>query len=462
MIISNYILLIGVIVIIIQLFIIKETFAVNTSLDEERDRLDIPLKNLTKKYIKDYESINNPSLLSGNPLRTTGGKYKSYTDFITYNDGIISENDGVISENKDIVAYNADDIINKYKINSLQQIKSGNKKIDKLIDNTLKQYIGKIIYSDLSIIKDISLFKKDKEKINVKYKQSNELNFIINIFTNFLNKKTNYNFNVLNVGNVNLDIKIIDDNSLEKIYTVYLYIYEAQVSYVKRLIIKFDLLLYTNKKGKLIIHDIKIPEDKIIKEKILPAYKSSNLSNLNNYHRIKNKFGILQSSFDLLSQEDIDKELKRREKIKILKKEYSCFGVPEFQKITNKLECTNFGGVWDREVKDNNICPYYLSNKNYINNRGGVKNGFCEMPSGLQIVGYRHYKITPESKPICYNCKHDLIGVGSQGHCCKKQQNPLKYIEYHNMKSPDYKFPGDSLDRYNSRHYLYKNNLDYK
>ena len=111
-----------------------------------------------------------------------------------------------------------------------------------------------------------------------------------------------------------------------------------------------------------------------------------------------------------------------------------------------------FGGVWDKPVNDNTECPYYLANKNYDNNRGGVKNDYCEFPSGLKVVSYRSVSAEPDSIPLCYNCKTNLIGQGTLGHCCNTQTN---------LKSPDYKFPGDQLDRYNSKDILSSAGLNY-
>ena len=62
---------------------------------------------------------------------------------------------------------------------------------------------------------------------------------------------------------------------------------------------------------------------------------------------------------------------------------YGCYGN---DKITNKFECDslyNYDGTakkyyskWDKKCTKNKDCPYYKSNKNYPNNRGGCKDGF--------------------------------------------------------------------------------------
>lgn len=111
-----------------------------------------------------------------------------------------------------------------------------------------------------------------------------------------------------------------------------------------------------------------------------------------------------------------------------------CFGSIDTAGIETKEECENFGGTWDSPVKSDEDCPFYRANKNYPNDRGGGKlGGYCEMPSGISIIGYRYYD--PENKPLCYNCSTKLIGQGTLGYCCDSQ------------KYPDYKFSGDSEDR---------------
>ncbi len=242
---------------------------------------------------------------------------------------------------------------------------------------------------------------------------------------------------------------------------IYLYIYEKSIGYVKRLICNFIIDYST---GYIIIKNIEIPISKEYDNDTLKSRPYDNDSTYKNLSKINNILGLTEpyatSGNVLLTEEDIALEKKRQEKIKILENEYNCYGIMDSSKITNNLECINFGGVWDKPVTDNTQCPYYLSNKNYYNDKGGINNGgYCEFPLGINIKGFRYYdKAVDKFKPQCYNCKTDLIGQGSIGNCCDKQNSK---VDYPLLKSPDYRFSGDAPDRYNARYELDKLNLQY-
>jgi hypothetical protein len=126
-----------------------------------------------------------------------------------------------------------------------------------------------------------------------------------------------------------------------------------------------------------------------------------------------------------------------------------CFGSLEGIESKNKFDCVNRGGVWDTPVRENQECPYFMSNTNYQNRFGGKRGYSCNVPMGVELVGYRNPSADPKKVPLCYNCKSDLIGEGTLGRCCDKQRNQL---EYPNLDTPDYAFSGDSTERkkYNS------------
>lgn len=106
--------------------------------------------------------------------------------------------------------------------------------------------------------------------------------------------------------------------------------------------------------------------------------------------------------------------------------------------IRIESECIDNNLTWDRPCKTNTECPYYLSNKNYPNERGGCVNGYCEFPVGLNRKSYREYdtNFTETNYPRCYGCD---INDGID--CCENQENNPSY------KSPDYKFKNDNEDR---------------
>lgn len=93
---------------------------------------------------------------------------------------------------------------------------------------------------------------------------------------------------------------------------------------------------------------------------------------------------------------------------------------------------------WDRPCKINTECPFYLSNKNYPNERGGCNSGYCEFPVGLKRKSYRKYDetITDSNYPRCHGCD-----INDDKDCCDSQLNNPKY------KTPDYKFKNDIDDR---------------
>ena len=124
--------------------------------------------------------------------------------------------------------------------------------------------------------------------------------------------------------------------------------------------------------------------------------------------------------------------------------EFRCYG----SKGNNQIECENDydiyfkpkqRGVWDRDCKDDDECPFFKKNKNYKNNRGGCVLGKCEMPLGVESIGQRHFNI--DTKPMCYNCPNNKYD------CCDTQT------------SPDYIFENDILLRIFNKKDLDDNNL---
>lgn len=316
-----------------------------------------------------------------------------------------------------------------------------NIEIDTLLPNT--KLISNGDSPEFREIKGINLYEKEQ---------------IISKFISYINEKTKYSFSVIEPAMVDLYVRSLNKDTITKKFVVYLYIYEKTIGYVKRLIVTFVKTEYKTISGNIIIENIDIPEDaKLDNRPILPgveqSVKTNTITEDPEYHLADDK-----PNYNLLSKEDLVKEAERRKYIEKIRKEYKCFGVPDGELITNKLECIKFGGVWDRPVEDSTECPYYNTNKNYINDRGSVKNDYCEMPAGVQIMGYRFYKQGPDSfNPLCYNCKTDLIGQGTLGNCCQKQANDK--LTYPSLKSPDYKFSGDSIDRFNNRTDIFSLNL---
>lgn len=86
--------------------------------------------------------------------------------------------------------------------------------------------------------------------------------------------------------------------------------------------------------------------------------------------------------------------------------------------------------TWDRHCRNNTDCPFFN------NVRGGCDNGYCEMPVGVERIGYTRYLLGDSSFPYCHNCP-DILNPN----CCDTQTNP------------DYAFPKDYLQRNNYNAY---------
>lgn len=357
----------------------------------------------------------------------------------------------VVQDTNPIKAYNSD--IQETVQNT---INSQNIEIDRKIINILQSF-NNVIIAETAPVSTIPVITSNNTTLVV---DEDEINFIIASFIAYLNAKTGYEFSSLDRAKTELQGAIVN-GEIRKKYSMYLYIFESKIAYTKRLIVGFETKQYTNKKGTLMISDVIVPADAdIARIPILPpAEKTVKINTITEdilFASVEDK-----PRYNLVDSTDIKLETERRKFVEQIRKEYGCYGIPQNELINDKLQCINFGGVWDRPPQDNTECPYYLANKNYLNERGGAKNDYCEMPQGIQIMGYTQYKQKPEDfQPQCYNCKDNLIGQGTIGICCDEQRtNKLKYPT---LKSPDYRFSGDFLDRQNNQVDLIALNLSVK
>ena len=125
-------------------------------------------------------------------------------------------------------------------------------------------------------------------------------------------------------------------------------------------------------------------------------------------------------------------------------------------------------GVWDRECKTDDECPFFQANKNYPNNFGGCKVGKCELPVGMNIIGFKHYT---KDKPICYNCNLKDEIMTADGYSVVKERKcsgiecnkccdiQLKKNIYPDLKSPDFVFENDQIERAKHKELLQRNGL---
>ena len=183
-------------------------------------------------------------------------------------------------------------------------------------------------------------------------------------------------------------------------------------------------------------------------------------SNYNPITKNKNNLAntvINKKPFEFFHDKDIpanyfDEEFKRQHMDKYYynkavddKNRKKCFAVvngksKELNNYNNKLYCESYHsdieqiGVWDGPCQKNEECPFYKANKNYNNDFGGCKAGYCEMPLGVNRVGFTKYA---KDEPYCYNCP-----VGSDGKCCNNQYLDIQK-DNSEILSPDLVFIGD-------------------
>lgn len=78
-------------------------------------------------------------------------------------------------------------------------------------------------------------------------------------------------------------------------------------------------------------------------------------------------------------------------------------------KIKYEKECIDKGHFWDAPCSISQECPFFQPPL-----RGGCKDGYCEMPVGTKLVGFKNYS----GKPFCKNCPRDMLS------CCDHMKHP--------------------------------------
>lgn len=175
-------------------------------------------------------------------------------------------------------------------------------------------------------------------------------------------------------------------------------------------------------------------------------------SEVTNIVKNKKKYNVFNENDipeNYFEKQFIDNELDKKSKKNAIyddEKKMTCFGVDknnqniELQQYTNKMFCESYHadidqvGIWDGPCQRDNECPFYKANKNYDNTFGGCKNGVCEMPLGINRIGYTKYS---DTEPYCYNCP-----IGTDSKCC--QQQYLESLQDNaSILSPDLVFTDD-------------------
>ena len=168
--------------------------------------------------------------------------------------------------------------------------------------------------------------------------------------------------------------------------------------------IKTKILIKRNL-NEFTIVDIKLigtVTDNEIRSKNIKGYeKDINLD----YNNFDNK--ILNEDTTLF-MENKNKEMKHQQ--------YKCFYNQGFNESTCRSYNQEIGGigVWDRPCLENTECPFYMKDTG----RGGCqRNGECEMPIDIALLGYRYYDTV--QIPSCYGCINKY-----NDKCCSEQKNP--------------------------------------
>ena len=298
----------------------------------------------------------------------------------------------------------------------------------------------------------------DSELIGVEWQEINRLNFVkgteiksvINQFLKDLNNEIDGEFTYLDKEDARIEksFPITSDSStnLGKEYTKYTIIFyiQDQNALTNRGIKGIFIKNNTNsnnplENGLFAGKGIKYNSLEIVGEK---GDLTKGPSPTKEYYQ----FGGNSREEQKITQYTINKELEKTN-LKRKTPEYFCFGSNLSLSENDRQKCITSGGFYDTPVKVNEECPYYLANKNYLNSRGGSRGGFCELPLGLNLKGFRKVDPNPANKPLCYNCidNKGFYGFKTLGDCCEEQA--VNRVKYPTLKSPDYAFPSDIHDR---------------
>lgn len=267
-----------------------------------------------------------------------------------------------------------------------------------------------------------------------------QINFVIKKYLELLNKSSSVTWTFLEL--INVSEEIVSPN--QSAYNIELFVVSDNDTPLHLSI----QVLFSNFSGTLKVNKtILYLSDSKFDKAIDPSQT--------NHFQIKNMLGLLSpfktSEPRLVTPEDV----KIFHSKKSSKPSPFCFSKPS---IKSRQNCIASDGIWDKPVTEDTECPFFRSNIHYPNKRGGSKGGFCELPSGLQLQGFRFVNPSPEFKPLCYNCKSKPNGGTDT--CCDDQLDPSKYPNLNSY--PDYKFPGDSIERSHFSSSFTSNNLNHK
>lgn len=292
---------------------------------------------------------------------------------------------------------------------------------------------------------------------------------IANVFINFVNQETGRKYNYLDKEDAAIEVSYpqveipegqTPTSNLEREFTKYTIVFSMfEENFLQNKLVKVIIVEDTTNLGFInspkTAKTLKILDANLeVQEKgLLPGFNRSPENQLWDLFTSRDEQHISDREFNV----EI-KERQRREK----EDQFFCFGSTDADILVGSTQtiCEQNGGLWDKAVKVNEECPFFKSNKNYLNSRGGVKgNGFCELPLGMQLKGFRNPSPNPDSKPLCYNCLDGFSGFKTLGECCEEQRTDK--VKYPTLLSPDYAFSGDQQERKHARKQLRELDLNW-
>ncbi len=276
-----------------------------------------------------------------------------------------------------------------------------------------------------------------------------------------INSASEKSFKALDVQSYRKEIKSNMDGTYVHRYVINLFLVEEDAKkwndYSKdvAVIVTFD----GNKRS---IRYIRLLGDNTNNLKTISPYEDDH------YYKIRNELHLSEpyrtNEQPILMDEETTDSLVKHYRRGIQTVEAQCFSDAEKEQlrdIPTKERCDAVKGIWDFPPTSDSDCPFYRKNKNYNNNRGGIRtDGRCELPIGMKLVGYRYASKDPVNEPWCYNCKIGHDGMpGSTGPCCEEQRNRRLYP---NLSSPDYAFRDDEVNRGHARKELENKGLSWR
>lgn len=252
-----------------------------------------------------------------------------------------------------------------------------------------------------------------------------------------------------------LDIKYFDKNFNKPVYFIEISLYREADLYLNT----FSYIGYIDENNKIMIVHVEFiginSTDNVLMAK---GYDNNDIKQEIINYNFSNK-SVMEKDPDAI----VSLTKKYQEEFK-LKNQYACFNLNYNPSLKNepllqyysRESCESgvdpYGrkksyGVFDKPCEKDEECPYYKLNQNYDNNFGKCINGKCELPINMENIGYHYYKTDKAKLPLCYNCDSTKFeAVTLLDTCCEKQFDKELYPF---LKSPDYAFKDDIVERQN-------------